>query len=63
MVRMCPLRLSLVTLRKCNSHLQYYKIDLSFNIKLQEIKLNLCEEYKTALKFASEAHDENMPAK
>ena len=29
-----------VTLRKCNSHLQYYKIDLSFSIELQEINLN-----------------------
>ena len=38
---------NLVTLRKCNSHLQYYKIDLSFNIKKQEINLNLCDEYKT----------------
>ena len=37
----------LVTLRKCNLHLQYYKIDLSFNIKLQEINLNVCEECKT----------------
>ena len=38
---------NLVTLRKCNSLLQYYKIDLSFSIKLQEINLNVCEEYKT----------------
>ena len=38
---------NLVTLRKCNSHLQYYKIDLSFSIKLQEINLYVCEEYKT----------------
>ena len=30
---------NLVTLRKCYSHLQYYKIDLSFSIKLQEINL------------------------
>ena len=36
-----------VRLRKCNWHLQYYEIDLSFSIKLQEIKLNVCEEYKT----------------
>ena len=36
----------LVTLWKCNSHLPYYKIDLSFNIKLQEINLYACEEYK-----------------
>ena len=38
---------SLVTLRKFNSHLQYYKIDLSFSVRLQEINLNACEEYKT----------------
>ena len=38
---------NLVTLRKCNSHLQYYNIDLSFSIKLQEINLHVCEEYKT----------------
>ena len=37
----------LVTLRKCNSHLQYYKIDSSLSIKLQEINLNICEEYKS----------------
>ena len=30
-----------------NSHLQYYKIDFSFSIKLQKIKLYVCEEYKT----------------
>ena len=36
---------NLVSLRKCNSHSQYYKIDLSFSIKLQEINLNVCEEY------------------
>ena len=30
-------RENLITLRKCNSHLQYYKTDLSFSIKLQEI--------------------------
>ena len=29
------------------SHLQYYKIDLSFSTKLQEINSNVCEEYKT----------------
>ena len=28
---------NLVILKKCNSHLQYYKIDLSFSIKLQKI--------------------------
>ena len=58
---------NLVTLRKCNSHLQYYKIDLSFRIKLQEINLYVCEEYKTerearrpnrALKLAN---NENVP--
>ena len=38
---------NLVFLWKCNSHLQYYKIDLSFSIKLQEINLYVCEEYKT----------------
>ena len=37
---------NLVTLRKCNSHIQYYKSGLSFSIKLQEIKLYQCEEYK-----------------
>ena len=36
-----------VTSKKCNSHLQYYNIDLNFSIKLQEINLNVCEEYKT----------------
>ena len=36
---------NLVTLRKCNSHLQYHKIDLSFSIKLQEINLPVCEDY------------------
>ena len=40
-------KINLITLRKSNSHLQYHKIDLSFSIKLQEINLNLCEEYKT----------------
>ena len=30
--------------------LQNYKIDLSFSIKLQEINLNVCEEYKTECK-------------
>ena len=38
---------NLITLKKCDSHLQYYKIDLSYSIKLQEINLNVCEEYKT----------------
>ena len=38
---------NLITFRKCNPHLQYYKIDLSFSTKLQEINLNVCEEYKT----------------
>ena len=33
---------NLVILRKCNSHLQYYKIDLSFSSKLQEKNLYLC---------------------
>ena len=35
---------NLVTWRKCNSHLQYYKLDLSFSVKLQEINLNVCDE-------------------
>ena len=35
---------NLVTLRKFDSHLQYNKIDSSFSIKLQELKLNVCEE-------------------
>ena len=34
-------------MRKSNSHLQYYKIDMSFSIKSQEINLYVCEEYKT----------------
>ena len=38
---------NLITLGKCNLHPQYYKIDLSFSIKLEEIKLNVCDEYKT----------------
>ena len=65
----CIWPLNLVTLRKCNSHLQYYKIDLSFSIKLQEINLNICGEYKTERKARDpnrtelEARDENVPAK
>ena len=39
-----------ISLRKCNLHLQYYKIDLSLSIKSQEITLNLSEECKTELK-------------
>ena len=63
---------NVLTLRKCSSHRQYYNIDLSFRIKLQEINLYVCEEYKAerearrsnrALKLASEARDENVPAK
>ena len=46
-------------MRKCTSHLQYYKIDSNFSIKLQEINLNVCEEYE----IGSEARDENVPAK
>ena len=42
---------NLVTLINCNSHLQYYKIYLNFSIKLQEINLNACEEYKTEYKI------------
>ena len=34
------LRTNSVTLEKCNSHLQYDKMDLRFSIKLQEINLN-----------------------
>ena len=40
-------KINVVTIRKCNSHLQYYEIDLSFSIKLLEINLYVCEEYKT----------------
>ena len=53
-------------MRKFNSHLQYYKIDLRFSIKLQEINFNACEEYKTkrddrvTLKFT---RDEDVPVK
>ena len=39
-------RTSLVTLTKCNSQLQYYEIDLSFTLKVQEINSYVCEEYK-----------------
>ena len=38
---------NLVTLRKCNLHLQYYRIDSSFSIRLDKINLNVCDEYKT----------------
>ena len=38
---------NLLTLRKCNSHLQYYKIDLSFSIKLREVNVDVYEEHKT----------------
>ena len=44
---MVKVQFLLDVLGKYNSHLQYYKIDLSFSIKLQEINLYLCEEYKT----------------
>ena len=50
---------NLLTLRKCYLYLQYYKIDLSFSIKLQELNLNLCKEYKTE----REARDEKVSAK
>ena len=46
-------------MRKCNLHLQNYKTDLSFSIELQEININVCEEYKTE----REARDENLPAR
>ena len=44
---------NLVTLRKCNSHLQYYKIDLSkyFTFSSYEKVLVLCEKWLT--KFSS----------
>ena len=45
---------NLETLRKCNSHLQYYKIDLSFSIKLQEINYNVCEKLHLELENARE---------
>ena len=60
---------NLVTLCKCNSHSQYYKIDLCFSIKLQEINLYVCEEYKTdrevrdANRTEHKARYENVPAK
>ena len=34
-------KINLVTLRKCNSHLQCYKVDLRFSIKLQKINLRV----------------------
>ena len=37
-------KINLATLSKCKSRIQYYKIDLSFSIKLQEINLNVCNE-------------------
>ena len=48
--------LTKISVKTCllNSHLQYYKIDLSFSIKLQEINLYVCEEYK---KFSLEMLD------
>ena len=46
---------NLVTLRKCNSHLQYHKNDSSSRIKLQEINLHVCKEYKSE----REARDPN----
>ena len=49
------LKRNLIILWKCNSHLQYYKINLSFSIKLQEINLYLCEKYKSQ----REARDPN----
>ena len=42
---------NLLTLKKCNSHLQYYKIDLSFSIKLQEINLYVYARNIRYLKF------------
>ena len=43
----CNKKKKLVSLWKCSSHLQYYKIDLNVSIKSQEIHLNVCEEFKT----------------
>ena len=50
------LKTNLVALRKCKSHLQYYKIDLSFSIKLKEINLYVREEYKTERKARQSNH-------
>ena len=38
---------NLVTLIECNLHLQYCKIDFSFGIEFQQLKLNVCVEFKT----------------
>ena len=46
-------------MREFNSHLQYYKIDSSFSIELQEINLNICEERMTE----HEVRDENVSVK
>ena len=52
-------------MRKCNSHLQYYKIDLSFSIKLRMINLNESEDYKTEriARRSNRARDKNVPTK
>ena len=61
-------KINLVTLRKFNSHLQYFIIDLGFTIKLQEINLIVYEEHKTEHEMRGrnrserEARDENVPA-
>ena len=38
-----------VALKKFNSHLQYYEIDLSLSIELLEKNLNVCYKYKTGI--------------
>ena len=50
---------NLVTLEKFNSDLQYYKIELSFSIKLQEINLNVGVEHETK----REVRVESMPGR
>ena len=42
-----------VTLSTFNLHLQYYKIDLRFTIKLQIINFNLYEEHKNRARRAT----------
>ena len=62
---------NLVIFRKYNLYLQYYKIDLSFSIKLQNINLNVYEKYLYKTKRKAErlniserkARDENVLAK
>ena len=47
-----------LTLRKCNSHLQYYKIDFSYIVKLQNTTLNVCKEY---IGSSAKRDDKNVP--